>query len=593
MRLEKKDVYLIVLSFCILISGGMNILLSYRSYYPDIPSPEPEALVVGTGSGPHDLDPTDSWDSASNNVIEQVVETLYTYDTRQFTSTGQMPRIPWLAAGDPVWNASDTIMTIDIRTGILFHDGSPMDAAAVAWNFNRFMYLMNHTGEIPSDGRVVKVHSLYEFPDGSPIIQSVVATDVDTVVFTLTAPYAPIVDVMCYISAGILSPASTPATQLIDLATGDIVGTGPYTYDYYITDTEVRFTKFEDYWATQTPYNLEDEVMFERMIYSVIDEETALNYAMLAGDIDVLFGTMTDLLPAFKANPWITVFEADKPGLDYHFLGFNNIQINLTWRKAMSYAINYTYIIEEMLQGRAHRAYGAISSSYGAAFNSSLTNPVGGTAYYNLTIARKIILNGLGADTRLDPRLQANDTVDDPLWLRADFASYNYTYKISTQFMSALLPLLEDWFDDIGITVIYKPWWWWWPPWWNPPGGGYDQIQLFFFEWAPDYLDPFNMLDPLFSNVSVSNACELNDPKIMQWLSDALQETNQTVRFAIYHRIQSRLYTQLYCHAPIYHSSITLVHSADLYDISPPIDFYASKWWALPVKRNLTWVPEI
>jgi peptide/nickel transport system substrate-binding protein len=200
-----------------------NIILSIQPSGIFFISPELETLTVGTGSGPPDLDPTDSWDSASHDVIEQVVETLYTYDTRQFASTGQMPRIPWLAAGDPVWSAGDTVMTIDIRTGITFHDGTLMDAAAVAWNFNRFMYLMNHTGEIPSDGRAVKVHSLYEFPDGSPVFQSVVAADVDTVVFTLTAPYAPIVDAMCYIASGILSPSSTPATSIIDLATEDIV----------------------------------------------------------------------------------------------------------------------------------------------------------------------------------------------------------------------------------------------------------------------------------------------------------------------------------------------------------------------------------
>jgi len=594
MRLGKKDVIITILSFCLIISSGGNLLLSYQSSYLIIGVPELETLIVGTDSGPHDLDPTDSWDSASNNVIEQVVETLFTYDTRQFVIDQMMPRINWLATGYS-WDITNTILTVDIRTGVYFHDGTLMDAAAVAWNFNRFMYLMNHTGEIPSDGRAVKIHSLYEFPDGSPVLQSVVALDANTVLFTLTAPYAPILDAMCYISAGILSPASTPETKIIDLATGDLVGTGPYMYDYYFTDTEVMFTKFGDYWATQAPYNLEDEVMFDQMIYRIIDDSLTLNYAMIAGDIDIVFNyysrLLTDILPAYRTNPWITVHDADKPGLVYQYLAFNNKQINVTWRKAMSYAINNTYIIEKMLEGRAHRAYGAISPGYGAAFNSSLANPVGGSAYYNLTIARQTILHGLGADARLDPRLQANDTVDDPLWLRADFASFNYSYNTDNWFRTDLYVMLEDWFDDIGITVIdagtdwgyflLHGWWWW---------RNYDEMQLYFIGWRPDHLDPFNMLDPLFSNISVSNACQLNDPKVMQWLSDALQETNQTARFAIYHRIQSRLYTQLYCHAPIYHPFITTVHSADLYDVEYDV---MGRWWALPVKRNLTWVPDI
>jgi len=333
--------------------------------------------------------------------------------------------------------------------------------------------------------------------------------------------------------------------------------------------------------------------MFDAMVYKVIDDPSALNYAMLAGDIDIIFGAMKDLLPAFRTNPWIHVEEINQPGLVYQYLAFNNRQINVTWRKAMSYAVNYSHIIEGMLEGRAHRAYSAISPGYGAAFNSSLANPVGGSAYYNLTIARQTIINGLGSDARLDPRLQANDTVDDPLWLRADFASFNYSYYVDIGLRTDLYPLLEDWFDDIGITVIDDGWSpspYHMPPSHPPWFDNYDYLDLYFGGWGPDYHDPFNMLDPLFSNSSVSNACQLNDPKINQWLSDALQETNQTARFAIYHRIQSRLFTQLYCHTPVYHSHVTIVHSADLYDVEYDV---MGRWWALPVKRNLSWVPEI
>ncbi|MFW9827006.1 MAG: ABC transporter substrate-binding protein [Candidatus Thorarchaeota archaeon] len=597
MQIKRKDIYIISLSFCLLITSGLNIWLLISSiplgYIIQVP-PELETLVVGTRSGPHDLDPTDSWDSASNNVIEQVAETLFTYDTRQFVIDETMPRVNWLATGYS-WDPTDTILTVNIKTGVRFHDGTLMDAAAVAWNFNRFMYLMNHTGELPSDGRAVRVHSLYEFPDGIPIFESVVASDADTVVFTLTAPYAPILDAMCYISCGILSPASTPATQIIHLSTGDIIGTGPYMYDYYITDTEVRFTKFDDYWATDAPYNLEDEVMFDAMVYSVIDDPTALNYAMLIGDIDILFGAMADLLPAFRANPWIKVYDAPKPGLVYQYLSFNVNNVNLTWRKAMSYAINYTYIIEEMLEGRAHRAYGAISPGYGAGFNhwlrdaNRVIDPTNGSAVYNLTTARSIILTDLTGDSRIDPRLQANDTIEDPLWLNADLVSFNYSYNTDNWFRADSYVVLKDWFDDIGIDLIdagtdwayFILYGWWWD---------YESTDLYILGWSPDHMDPFNMLDPLFSNISVSNYSFVNDPWVMGNLSLALETTDDAARNQIYWDIQWRLFAELYVHAPIYHSFITSVHGANLYDVEYDV---MGRWWALPVKRNITWVPEI
>ncbi|MFX1390578.1 MAG: ABC transporter substrate-binding protein [Promethearchaeota archaeon] len=586
-RKEINNVLNIFLFVAILVNTIIFLLISsiiVYDYDGNGPWRPGVSIVLGTSSGPFDLDPADCWDKDSQMVIEQAVETLFTYDTRQYIIDETMPLTNWLATGYS-WDITNTVLTVDIRIGVFFHDGTPMDAAAVAWNFNRFMYLMNHTGELPSDGRAVKVHSLYEFPDRTPVFQSVVAADVDTVVFTLTAPYAPILDAMCYISCGILSPSSTPATEIIDL-TGDIVGTGPYTYDYYITDTEVVFRKFEGYWGAGV---VEDEIMYDILVYSVIDDPEALNFSMLAGDIDFLFEVDDDLISTFRTNPWVTVYESDKPGLEYNYISFNVNQINLTWRKAMSYAINYSYITEEMLNKRAFRAYSAISWGNNAAFNSNLTESNKGSAYYNLTIARQVILDDLGGDVRIDPRLQANDSINDPLWSRMNLKSFNFTYIWDHLFAANLYFILEDWFTDIGVNMTPQPFA-------HIMSDSYiiksyySQIQIYCTKWSPDYVDPFSILNPLFSNISLDNSCQLNDKKIQLWLTDALYEINQTVRYSIYHKVQSRLYTQLYCHAPLYHNQIIYVHSADLYDVGYNI---MGRWWALPIKRNYTWIPSI
>ncbi|MFX1390577.1 MAG: ABC transporter substrate-binding protein [Promethearchaeota archaeon] len=568
-------------SLCLLI------LFVYFTYEPVKVTIGMETLVIGTESGPHDLDPTDSWDKSSNDVIEQVVETLFTYDSRQYSIDETTPRINWLATGYS-WDVTNTILTVDIRFGVEFHDGIIMDASVVAWNFNRFMYLMNHTGELPSNAATVKVHSLYEFPDGTPIFQSIVASDVDTVVFTLNAPYAPILDAMCYISCGILSPASTPATEIIDL-TGDIVGTGPYIYDYYITDKEVRFTKFKDYWGAGV---VEDEVTFDAMVYSVIQNTDSLNWAVIRGDVEAIFNPLPNYTSYFNTSPFVTYYEVDKPGLEYYFLSFNVKKINFTWRKAMSYAIDYNKIIEVLLKDRAFRAYSAISQGYGTAFDSSLTNPIGGAAYNNLTIARETILNGLSGDPLIDPRLQANDTINDPLWLRTKLIEFNYSYNIDNPFRSDLFFVLKDSFKNIGVNLTDggTNWDYFIPRAYGYVPTGFDDLEIFFLKRNPDYLDPFNMLFPLYSNNSDSNTCQINDHQIMKWFNDVLVETNQTARYEIYHRIQSRIFTQLYCHAPLFHNKITYAHAADLYNVGYNC---IGKWWALSVKRNLTWVPSL
>jgi len=537
-----------------------------------------EPFTVGTQSGPHDLDPTDSWDRASNDVIEQVVETLFTHNTTQFDIDQTMPRINLLASGYS-WDVTNTILTVDIRTGITFHDGTTLDAAAVAWNFNRFMYLMNHTGALPSYERTVKVHSLYEFPDGTPVFQSVIATDTYEVTFTLNAPYAPILDAMCYISCGILSPTSTSATEIIDLSTGDIVGTGPFKYDYYITDTEVHLTAFDDYWR--------GKANFTEMVYKIMDDSTALNNAMLNGDFDFLLDVRTDFLQNFTDDPDITASESDVPGLTYMYLAFNTHQINITWRKAMSYAVNYTYIIEELLDGRAFKSYGCISPGYGNAFNHWLRDAPGpadnGSAVYDLTVARQAILDGLSGDPRIIG-LTANNNPDDAAWEAADLTTFNYSYNVDNQFRTDLYVVLLDLFDDIGITLLDggTDWMYFILRAYGYVPGGYDDLQVYFIGWGPDYLEPFNMIDPLFSNISLSNACQIHDPWVQGNLSLALEATDDVARNQIYHDIQWRLFAELYVHAPVYHNKIIYVYSVNVtnfpHNSLMKLNFYECNW---------------
>ncbi len=590
MHLDKKDKIIIVLSFSLILptyTGVICIFISDDLACPLCLFPDIQTLTIGMENSLPRNEPTDCWDRTSRNVIEQVVETLFIYDKRVYKINGTMPRINWLAS-DYQLDMTNTILTVNLREGVYFHDGTLMDANAVAWSFNRMLYLMNHTGELPSSYRASYVHSLYEFPEGMPIFQSIEAIDTYEVKFTLNAPYSPILDLLCYISSGILSPDSTPATRRVSLME-KIIGTGPYRYDKYIADSVsvgiMRFSKSRNYWATHWTTSFEEEVMFDKMVF-IIDNPTRINYGMLMGEIDILFDPINELLPMYKEIPTINVYESSNPSLSYQYLSFNTNQINVTWRKAMSYAINYSYIIEMMMDGRAYRSYGPISSAFGESYNTDLPNIA---ANYNLKVARQTILDALSGDPRLDPRLQANDTLDDPTWLNADLATFNYSYILDDSFMSSLYPLLRDWFDDIGITVLNgsSSWWYFAIRVSDYIPGGYDQLQLYTIIWDPEYLDPYNMLEPLFSNVSASNGCQINDPLIMTWLYNALSEMNNTIRNEIYHNIQSRVAGILYPHAFLYHPSITVIHSADIYDIAyNSMDIF----WALPVKKNLIWL---
>ncbi|MFW9785334.1 MAG: hypothetical protein ACFFFB_23845, partial [Candidatus Heimdallarchaeota archaeon] len=133
MEMEKKNVAIIVLAIALAASGVGNIILGLQG--AQFVAPPNVSLVFGSASPPHVLDPANSWDQASNNVLEQVVETLFTYNWSDYA----LPRYNLLAQS--YWWESDTILHIQVRQGIVFHDLTPFDANATKWNLDRLLYL--------------------------------------------------------------------------------------------------------------------------------------------------------------------------------------------------------------------------------------------------------------------------------------------------------------------------------------------------------------------------------------------------------------------------------------------------------------------
>ena len=93
-------------------------------------------FVVATANGPGKLDPLDAYDSESIETIMQVCEGLYIYNY----SSPEMESIPCLAASMGSWSPDAKNLTITLKQGVTFHDGTPFTAAAVKWNFDLLQY---------------------------------------------------------------------------------------------------------------------------------------------------------------------------------------------------------------------------------------------------------------------------------------------------------------------------------------------------------------------------------------------------------------------------------------------------------------------
>jgi ABC-type transport system substrate-binding protein len=125
-----------------------------------------------------------------------------------------------------------------------------------------------------------------------------------------------------------------------------LVGTGPYELQSIEADGSRTFVANEDYWRTPA--------QIKTIRYQWVSDSVTLGTGMLGGpgirQYDVGGGS-TEQWQSFRDDPTLT-FEEDVTGTVYFYAGMNTEEIPLHHRKAMAYALNYTYIIEDWFEGR-------------------------------------------------------------------------------------------------------------------------------------------------------------------------------------------------------------------------------------------------
>ena len=543
--MNRKRVVVSVLSIAFIISSITNVVI-ILNYPQDSNAEDLSTLVVGISDGPNTLEIVEAWDDASNVVLEQVAETLFSNDLRD----PALPRINLLAESY-YWH-SNTSVQIKLREDILFHDGTPFNSTAAKWNLDRLLYLTNCTGN--NMGEIAQTQSLWKRPDGkTPIINSVEVINEYNITIALNAPYGPFLNLLTYINAGMISPTahSDNLNEFIRL-NDKIIGTGPFKFEYYNPDVEVVLSRWNLY--------RENVAYFDRLQFKIFDDDTKAHEEMLAGKIDFNFMANDADILAYEASEDITVKhytdDSGIPSLIYQYICFNNTRLNSTWRKAMSFIINYTYVIEELQQGNVIQANSPISPGFGLSYNESAKAPS-----YNLTKAREIVVSmGFGDMSWNDT--QWSNVVESA----SPFLSVEYLYNLGNTFKQDMEVAFTEWFKLIGIEVntphdgfLTS---------WIPPDYYLNPLvaDLYILGWVPDYLDPYNMLDSIFNPISSSNSALVNDTKLNTMMSLALETTDDTARNIIYKNIQGYL-TETCFHAPLYHTKVISVHSASLRNV--------------------------
>lgn len=175
-------------------------------------------IKVATIGEPPTLDPMTSTADLVGIITQHIYETLYTFDANWQVTPLVAEALPEIADGGKS-------LTIRIRDGLTFHDGTDLTASDVVASLNRWM-------EMASRGKLAAGH-----------VTGIEAVDDLTVRITLSAPFAPLPSLLALNnSAAVIMPEEKVAGPL-----DHPVGSGPYMLKERAPDRYIQLVRFDGY----------------------------------------------------------------------------------------------------------------------------------------------------------------------------------------------------------------------------------------------------------------------------------------------------------------------------------------------------------
>jgi peptide/nickel transport system substrate-binding protein len=293
---------------------------------------EPTSMDIAAGIGQHNY-------AVMSNVFENLLE----YDDETFATK------PCLAESYDV-SPDGMTYTFHLRKGVVFHDGTPMNAQAVQFSYQRIMDPNNEYYKLGQPFPLIDFW--YEAIDPHKID----VKDDSTVVFNLKKPHSTLDAFMAWPAAGIVSPTALKKYGK-DFRTNP-VGTGPFMFKEWIPNQKVEFVRFDNYW--KGPAAL-DGLVFR----PIIEEQTRIT-ELQAGNIDFAYDLPPDNVTAIKADQNFDFYEVPLGHVWYLVMNTKaGPTANVKVRQAVAYAIDSKQIISDILQNTGVPASGPVPSVIG------------------------------------------------------------------------------------------------------------------------------------------------------------------------------------------------------------------------------------
>lgn len=316
------------------------------------------------------------------------------------------------------WQQSEDglVITMQLRDDIRWHDGVPTTADDVVFSFDRFR-----------DPRI-------GYPDVGSMrqIESVEALGPYEVRFRFKRAY---LDQLAHLRRVIMPKHLLDAIPSEAMESAPFnrnpVGNGPFRFVRWKQAEEVVFEANPDFADGRPP--------LDRIVFRVIPNQTAIETAFLAGELDVVERVRLERVAAFRANPECRVYTYS--GRGYQFIGWNLVNprfADARVRRAMTLGIDRQRIVDALVHGEGHVTAHPIMS--GSPFHASDIPP----HPYDPEAARRLLDEAGWRDTD-------GDGVRDKDGLKFEF---ELVTNLGNQLREDTLVMVQDDLAKIGVKAV-------------------------------------------------------------------------------------------------------------------------------------------
>jgi peptide/nickel transport system substrate-binding protein len=245
-------------------------------------------LTVGLAEDPDALDPTLARTFVGRIVFTSLCEKLYDINAK-------LDIVPQLAASLPKISGDGKTVTIKLRRGIKFNDGTPLNADAVKQSLERHKTL----------ARSARASEL------TPL-DTVTTSGAYTVVLHLANAFAPLTSLLADRSGMILSPKALSSGGAFS---ANPVCVGPFSFVSRAAGDRIVLKKSSFYYAKK-------KVKLAGIVYRIINEPSAAAANLRSHDVDIAERLASTNLPSIRSDKSLRLMKTTT-------LGYQGLTINI------------------------------------------------------------------------------------------------------------------------------------------------------------------------------------------------------------------------------------------------------------------------